>query len=76
MAVVEHTLAPAGPPPAVVERLSEAVRVVLNNPEVIRAAGVQGAVPAYLPAAALAADLNVESASWGKIVREQKITAQ
>ncbi|MBC7380747.1 MAG: tripartite tricarboxylate transporter substrate binding protein [Burkholderiaceae bacterium] len=69
-------LAPAGTPPAVVGRLAEAARVVLANPEVIRAAGVQGAVPAYLPSAALAADLNLESASWGKIVRDQKITAQ
>ncbi len=69
-------LAPAGTPAAVVERLTEAVRVVLSNPDVIRAAGVQGAIPAFLAPAALAADLNVESASWAKIVKEQKITAQ
>lgn len=69
-------LAPAGTPAAVVERLSEAVRVALGNPEVIRSANLQGAVPAYLPAADLATDLTRESAAWAKIIKDQKITAQ
>lgn len=68
-------LAPAGTPASVVERLSEAVRVTLANPEVIRSANLQGAVPAYLPTAELATDLVRESATWAKIIKEQKITA-
>lgn len=67
-------LAPAGTPAAVVERLSEAVRLVLTNPEVIKSANLMGAVPAYAPSAELATALVKESATWGKIVKEQKIS--
>lgn len=67
-------LAPAGTPAPIVERLAEAVRTVLSNPEVIRSANLQGAVPAYLPSAELAADLIRESATWEKTIQEQKIT--
>ena len=68
-------LAPAGTPAAAAERLSEAVRAALSNPDVIRAASQQGAVPAYLPAAELATDLVRESKTWKKIIVEQKIVA-
>src|SRR5690606_4561129 len=67
-------MAPAGTPEAVVERLSEAVRVALSKQEIIRSASVQGAVPAYMPAAELTTDLAQESASWAKIIKEQKIS--
>ncbi len=69
-------LAPAGTPVAAVERLSEAVRVALSNPEVIKAANVLGAVPAFLSSADLATDLTRESAGWAKIIKDQKISAQ
>lgn len=67
-------LAPAGTPAPIVERLSEAVRAALSNPEVIRSANLQGAVPAYLPSADLATDLVRESATWAKTIKEQKIS--
>jgi tripartite-type tricarboxylate transporter receptor subunit TctC len=69
-------LAPAGTPAPVIERLSEAVRTVLASPELVKAAAVQGAVPAYMAAGPLAADLRRESATWGGIIRDQKIAAQ
>ena len=69
-------LAPAGTPPAVVERLSEAVRVTLANPEVVQTAIRQGAIATYMGSAALAADLDKESAMWAKVIKDQKITAQ
>ena len=69
-------LAPAGTPPAIVERLSEAVRTVLSSPETIQTASAQGAVPAYQPAAALATDLVRESAEWARVVKDQKISAE
>jgi len=69
-------LAPAGTPAPVIERLGEAVSTVLASPELIKAAAVQGAVPAYMAAGPLAADLRRESATWGRIVKEQKIAAQ
>ena len=69
-------LAPAGTPTAVLERLSEAVRTTLANPEVVQTANRQGAVAAYFGSAALAAELDKESAMWAKIIKDQKITAQ
>ncbi len=69
-------LAPLGTPAAVIERLGEAVRTALASPELGQAAAAQGAVPAFMAAGPLAADLRRESAEWGRIVREQKITAQ
>ena len=68
--------APAGTPAAVVERLGEAVRTVMSAPDMTQAAGLQGAVPAFLPAAALATSLAQESARWGKVIRDQRIAAQ
>jgi tripartite-type tricarboxylate transporter receptor subunit TctC len=68
-------LAPAGTPAAVVEKLNEAVRGVLESAELAQAAAQQGAVPAYLPPAQLAARLTQESADWGRLMRTQKISA-
>ena len=45
-------LVPAGTPPAIVEKLSDAMRTVMSAPDIAQAAAQQGAVPAYLPAAA------------------------
>ncbi|MFI5444702.1 Bug family tripartite tricarboxylate transporter substrate binding protein [Polaromonas sp. UC242_47] len=70
-----YLLAPAGTPAAIVERLSEATRSVMAAPDMAQAAALQGAVPAFMAAGPLAADIPRESAQWGKVVREQKITA-
>ena len=67
---------PAGTPPAIVEKLSDAMRTVMSAPDIAQAAAQQGAVPAYLPAAALAADLQAESAAWAQVIREQRISSQ
>ncbi|VTU35368.1 tripartite tricarboxylate transporter substrate-binding protein [Variovorax sp. PBL-E5] len=69
-------LAPAGTPAAIVDRLGEAVRSVMTAPDMAQAAAVQGAVPDFLPAAALATSLAQESARWGKVIHEQHISAQ
>ena len=71
-----YVLAPAGTPPAIVERLSDTLRTVMEAPDIAQIAAQQGAVPAYMPAGPLAADIVRESAEWGKVIREQKITAQ
>jgi tripartite-type tricarboxylate transporter receptor subunit TctC len=68
--------APAGTPPAIVSRLGDAVRQVMNAPDFTAAALAQGSVPAYLPSAELAQDLVRESAMWGKVVKDQKITVE
>ncbi len=69
-------LAPAGTPAAVVERLDEAVRGVLESAELAQAAAQQGAIPAYLPPAQLAGTLAQESADWAGLMKTQKIAAQ
>jgi tripartite-type tricarboxylate transporter receptor subunit TctC len=69
-------LAPAGTPAAIVARLSEATRAAMASAEVGQAAGQLGAVPAYMAPAPLAADLVRESTAWGRVIREQKITAE
>lgn len=71
-----YVLAPAGTPAPIVEQLSDALRKVMEAPDLAQAAAHQGAVPAYMPAGPLAADVVRESAAWGKVIREQKITAQ
>ena len=71
-----YVLAPAGTPAAIVERLSDSLRSVMEAPDIAQIAAQQGAVPAYMPAGPLAADIVRESAEWGKVIREQKITAQ
>lgn len=67
-------LAPAGTPAAVVEKLSETVRSVLASADLAQAAALQGAVPAYMAAGPFAADLTRESAEWGRIIKQQKIS--
>ncbi len=71
-----YVLAPAGTPAAIVERLSDSLRSVMEAPDIAQIAAQQGAVPAYMPAGPLAADIVRESAEWGKVIREQKITGQ
>lgn len=68
--------APAGTPPAIVQKLDEAVKTVLPKPEVLQSAARQGAVPAYMSSAALTTDMARESRVWGELIRKQKITAQ
>jgi tripartite-type tricarboxylate transporter receptor subunit TctC len=69
-------LAPAGTPAAVVERLDEAVRTALASTESMNAAAQQGAIPAYMPTAALAAEMVRESGDWQQVIRSQKISAE
>jgi tripartite-type tricarboxylate transporter receptor subunit TctC len=71
-----YVLAPAGTPAAIVDKLSDTLRSVMEAPDIAQVAAQQGAVPAYMPAGPLAADIVRESAEWGKVIREQGITAQ
>jgi tripartite-type tricarboxylate transporter receptor subunit TctC len=68
-------LAPTGTPAAVVEKLGEAVRGVLESAELAQVAAAQGAIPAYLPPAQLGAALAQESADWAGLMKAQKIAA-
>jgi tripartite-type tricarboxylate transporter receptor subunit TctC len=69
-------LAPVGTPAPVVDKLSDAVRTVLASPDLAQAAAEQGAIPAYMAAGPLAADIVRESADWARIIKAQKISAE
>jgi len=69
-------LAPAGMPPAVAARLSEAVRGVLSAPETVQATYAQGGVPAYLSSTALGAEMAREATSWEQTLKSRKIVVQ
>jgi tripartite-type tricarboxylate transporter receptor subunit TctC len=69
-------IAPAATPAAIVDRLSEATRTVMAAPDLAQAAAVQGAVPAFLPASAMVSEIARESAMWGKVIRDRKISAE
>jgi len=69
-------LAPAGTPAPVVDRLNEAMRTIVASPDLVQAAAQQGAVPAYLPSAQLATEMQRESAEWARLVKQQKVTME
>lgn len=69
-------LAPAGTPAAVVEKLNEAVRGVLESAELVQAAAQQGALPAYMPPGLLASTFASESVEWARLIKAQKIEMQ
>ena len=69
-------LAPAGTPDAIVDKLGEAARSAMSAPDLPQAAALQGAVPDFMPSAALATAMAQESARWGKLISEQKISTQ
>ena len=68
-------LAPVGTPAPVIEKLNAAVRTVLASAELAQAAAAQGAIPSYMPPGPLAREMQREYADWGKLIREQKISA-
>lgn len=71
-----YLIAPAATPSPIIERLSEATRRVMTAADLAQAAAVQGAVPAFMPASAMVADIARESAMWGQVIRDRKISAE
>nr|WP_222623011.1 tripartite tricarboxylate transporter substrate-binding protein [Ramlibacter cellulosilyticus] len=69
-------LAPNGTPQAVVEKLNEAVRTVLASADLAQAAALQGTIPSYMPPAQLGTEMQRESVAWGKLIKDQKISAE
>ena len=69
--------APAGTPPAIVNRLNEAMRAALST-ESVRAALAKSGIEAVSSAspAEFAAFVRVESEKWGQVIRDAKIKVQ
>ena len=68
-------VAPAGTPPAVIERLNAAFQKALDDPALQRRIIEIGAVPVGGTAAAAAVGLRDETARLGQLIRESGITA-
>jgi tripartite-type tricarboxylate transporter receptor subunit TctC len=69
-------LAPAGTPNEIVDKLSAAVKAVLDAPETAAAAAAQGTLRAYATPAQLGKDMADETARWKRIIAEQRIVAE
>jgi tripartite-type tricarboxylate transporter receptor subunit TctC len=63
-------VAPAGTPPEVIARLSEALRNVLSAEETKRAYVAQGATAEYVPPQALAARIESQVRRWASVAKE------
>jgi tripartite-type tricarboxylate transporter receptor subunit TctC len=69
-------LAPAGTPNDIVDKLSAAVKTVLDTPEAGAAAAAQGTLRAYATPAQLGKDMADETVRWKRIIIEQRIVAE
>ena len=69
-------LAPAGTPDEIVDRLSAAVKTVLDTPEAGAAAAAQGTLRAYATPPQLGKDMAEETKRWQRIIAEQNIVAE
>lgn len=69
-------VAPAGTPPEVMNRLAREVRALLAQEDVRQTFAAQGAVPVGNTPEQFGAAIRLESARWGKVVRERDIRAQ
>ena len=67
-------LAPAGTPAAIVDRLNEALRQAMQDPEVAKRLAEQGGFPRPGSPEDFAAFIADEVASWGDIVRAAQVT--
>jgi tripartite-type tricarboxylate transporter receptor subunit TctC len=63
-------LAPAGTPPAVVNRLSDAFKQILSQPDIRQRMLSQGADPAFLPSGDFSKFLAAQMPKWGEAVRK------
>ena len=69
-------LAPVGTPQAIVDQLNAAVKAVLERPEVKAALAQQGVETTYTTPAQTAAQIHVEIAKWGKVIKDANVKAE
>lgn len=69
----QGVLAPAGTPPAVIERISAAVGRALAEPELAARLSAQGTEPSYLDAAGFRAFAAAERTRWAEVIRAARI---
>lgn len=69
-------LAPAGTPPAIIEKISADVREVLAQPDTRQTLILQGATPLGLTPTAFQARIDADRQRYGRIIRESGITIE
>ncbi|MGH6683372.1 MAG: tripartite tricarboxylate transporter substrate binding protein [Pseudolabrys sp.] len=69
-------LAPAGTPPAIVEKLNKAVFAALDAPELQKQFAAQGATVVKMTPSEFDNYIKSETAKWGEVVKQGHITAQ
>jgi len=69
-------LAPAGTPPAIVEKLNKAISAALDALELQKQFEVEGASVVKMAPAEFGAYIESETAKWGRVVKEGHIMAQ
>jgi tripartite-type tricarboxylate transporter receptor subunit TctC len=69
-------VAPAGTPPAIIAKLSAALREALNEPEVLKRIAAEGAEPIPGTPEDYARDIASESAKWSAVVRKAGVEAK
>lgn len=68
--------APAGTPPAIIEKLNKAIGEVLAMPEVQQALAKRGATVDPMTPAEFAKYIDDETETWGKVIKSKGIKAQ
>jgi tripartite-type tricarboxylate transporter receptor subunit TctC len=69
-------LAPKGTPPAIVQRLNEAVAKVTSQPEIKQLWGRQGATPMVMSTTAFDKYIQDDIAKWARVIHSAHITAE
>jgi tripartite-type tricarboxylate transporter receptor subunit TctC len=68
-------LAPAGTPPAIVEKLNKAVSAALDNPDLLKQFRTQGASVEKMAPAEFGKYIESEMAKWKRVVEQGHISA-
>jgi tripartite-type tricarboxylate transporter receptor subunit TctC len=68
--------APAGTPPAIINKLNAAMKTILANPAVKESLLAQGVIAAYTTPEQTAAALRAENIKWAKVIKDSNIKAE
>jgi tripartite-type tricarboxylate transporter receptor subunit TctC len=69
-------LAPAGTPPAVIKRVADEVTAIVALPDIKQRFDEMGTIPVGSTPAEFETFITSETAKWGKVIRDAKITAE
>jgi tripartite-type tricarboxylate transporter receptor subunit TctC len=70
----QGVLAPAGTPPAIIDKLTAEIGKALASPDLKGRLSAQGTEPAYLPPAEFRAYIAAEQKRWTEVIRNARIT--